>query len=122
MGKSNRKPMWEYKMREEVIMKRSEEKDLGVIIQDTLIPERHINMLFASTYKTLTNIKYMEKSMMKMIITMMIRPRFEYALVVWSPHMQKDIRKLERIQRIATKMVSEVKDLPYEDRLVEIEG
>ncbi|MPC57215.1 hypothetical protein E2C01_051191 [Portunus trituberculatus] len=57
--------MWDYKMGEEIIMKRSEEKDLGVTIQDTLTPERHINGPFASTYKTLANIRlafnYMDK-------------------------------------------------------------
>ncbi|MPC13151.1 hypothetical protein E2C01_005872 [Portunus trituberculatus] len=66
MGKSNRRPMWVYKIGEEIIMKKGEEKDLGVIIQDTLTPERHINGLFASTYKILTNIRvvftYMDKS------------------------------------------------------------
>ena len=37
---------------EEVIMKKKEEKDLGVIIQDTLTPKRHKNGIFASTYRT----------------------------------------------------------------------
>ena len=41
IGKSLRRPVWEYKMGEEVIMKRREEKDLGMIIQDTLSSERH---------------------------------------------------------------------------------
>ncbi|MPD05361.1 hypothetical protein E2C01_101100 [Portunus trituberculatus] len=44
----------------------------------------------------------------------MIRPRLEYAVVAWSTHMQKDIRKLE-------KMVPETKNLPYEDRLNKME-
>ena len=41
--------------------------------------------------------------------------------MVWSPHLKKDIKKLERIQRIATKMVPDLKDLTYEDRLKEME-
>ncbi|MPC71094.1 hypothetical protein E2C01_065363 [Portunus trituberculatus] len=84
----------------EIIMKRSEEEDRRVIAQDTLTPERHINGIFAPTYKTLTNISvafsYMNKSMMKKIITTMIRRRLEYAAVVWSPYRQKDIRPLQR--------------------------
>ena len=43
----------------------------------------------------------------------MIRQRLEYAAVVWSPHAKKDIRKLERIQRVATKMVPELSELTY---------
>ena len=95
-----------------------------MIIQDTLSPERHINGIFGSTYGLLTNIRvafhYLDTSMMKKIITTMIRPKLEYAAVVWSPHMKKDIRKLERIQRTATKMVPELKDLTYEERLREM--
>ena len=34
--------------------------------------------------------------------------------------MKKDIRKLERIQRTATKMVPEFRDLEYKDRLKEM--
>ena len=40
----------------------------------------------------------------------MIRPKLEYAAVVWSPHMLNDSRKLERTQKIATKMMPEIKD------------
>merc|ERR1712035_293286 len=60
----------------------------------------------------------MDKAMMeKKIITTMMRPKLENAAVVWSPHEKKDITKLERIQRAATKMVPELKDLTYEGRL-----
>ena len=57
------------KMGQEVILKTKEEKYLGVVIQDTLSPEWHINHLFGSKYRTLTNIRvayhYMDKDMMK---------------------------------------------------------
>ena len=50
----------------------------------------------------------------------MIRPRLEYAAVVLSINAKKDIRKLERIQKVATKMVPELSELTYEDRLKEM--
>ena len=62
----------------------------------------------------------MDKDMMKRILTSMIRPRLEYAAVVWSPNVKTDIRKLERIQRVVTKMVAELKKLTYQDRLMEM--
>ena len=49
LGKSKRKPKWNYKMGQEEILKTKEEKDLGVVIQDTVSPECHINQLFGST-------------------------------------------------------------------------
>ncbi|MPC08266.1 hypothetical protein E2C01_000846 [Portunus trituberculatus] len=39
---------------------------------------------------------------------------------MWSPSSKKGIRKLERIQKIAIKMVPELKDLRYEKRLKEM--
>ena len=111
-------------MGQKEILKTKEKKDLGVVIQDTLSPEQHKNQLFGSTYRTLTNINvafhYMDKDMMKKILTNMICPRLEYASVVWSPNAKEDIRKLVRIQRVATKMVPELRELTYEDRLKEI--
>ena len=54
---------------------------------------------------------------MMRILTSMIRPRLEYAaVVVWLPNMKKDVRKVERIQRVATKMVPELRELTYEAR------
>ena len=67
--------------------------------KDTLSSEWHINQLFGSTYKKLTKIwvtfHYMDKDMMIKILTSMIYPTMEYAAVVWSPSVKKDIRKLE---------------------------
>ena len=41
IGKSKRRPKWSYKIGQEEILK-TKEKDLGVVIQDTLNPEQHI--------------------------------------------------------------------------------
>ena len=60
---------------------------------------------------------YMDKDMMRKLITNVIRPRLEYAEVVWSPYKKKHIRKLERLQRMATKMVPEMRGMTYEERL-----
>ena len=53
----------------------------------------------------------------KKIITTFIRPTLEYASVAWNPHKQKDIKKIERIQRAATRWVPELRELSYEERL-----
>ena len=46
LGKSKTRPKWSYKIGQEEIPRTKEEKDLGVVIQDTLNPEQHINKLF----------------------------------------------------------------------------
>ena len=46
------------------------------------------------------------------------RPHLEYCIQAWWPYRKTDIDKLERIQRRATKMISELRDLSYESRLL----
>ena len=48
-----------------------------------------------------------------------VRPHMEYRIQAWRPYRKKDIDKLERIQRRATKMISELRDLNYENRLLQ---
>ena len=70
LGKSKRRPVWNYiMMGEEQIKKTKEEKDLRVIIQENLNPEKIISMIFGLSYKILTNIRvafhYIDKDVMK---------------------------------------------------------
>jgi len=46
-----------------------------------------------------------------------VRPHLEYCIQAWSPHLLKDIRCLEKVQERATKLVTELKNLEYTDRL-----
>ena len=43
----------------------------------------------------------------------------EYCIHTWRPYHKKDIDKLERVQRRATKLIPELKHLCYERRLLE---
>ncbi len=47
----------------------------------------------------------------------MICLRLEYAALVWLPSLKKDTRKLERIQRAATKIPASLRENSYEERL-----
>ena len=60
---------------------------------------------------------YIDEEMVKKIITSFMRPTLEYAAVVWSPHLKKHVKKIEKIQRAATRWVSRLRDLSYEERL-----
>ena len=57
-----------------------------------------------------------------MLITLyksIVRPLLEYGTPVWSPFLMKDIRKIESIQRHATKLVPNISNSSYESRLLE---
>jgi len=46
----------------------------------------------------------------------LVRPHLEYCTAAWSPHYCKDKELIERVQRF-TRMIPDLKDLPYEQRL-----
>ncbi len=47
----------------------------------------------------------------------LMRPILEYGQQASSPYLRRDIALMERIQRLATRMVKGIRELPYEDRL-----
>ena len=60
-----------------------------------------------------------EKELIVPLYKAIVRPHFEYCIQAWRPYRNKDIDKLEKIQRRATKMIPELRDLSYECRLLQ---
>ena len=46
-----------------------------------------------------------------------VRPYLEYGSVIWGPHFKEDQKKIEGVQRRATKIISGMHNLTYEERL-----
>ena len=53
---------------------------------------------------------FLDKDMMRKIITTMIRLKLEYALVMRSTIKKKHVLKLERIERVTTKIMPNLED------------
>ena len=60
---------------------------------------------------------YINKEMFLILYKTFIRPHLEYCPEVWNPYLAKDINSVEKVQRRATKLVSNFQDLSYEERL-----
>ena len=65
--------------------------------------------------------EYMDKEMLKNLFIALVRPHLEFANVVWSPRLIKDITLIEGIQKIATKVMNDLKNLLYEERFRNID-
>jgi len=124
MGNSQKRNRTTYKLGEEELQKVDKEKDLGIIITKNLDPGEHIANIVRKAYAFWANIRlalnYMDLQMAKILITQYVRPKLEYAAVVWNPHQKKDITKLEKVQRDITRRVPGLQGLTYEERLEEL--
>ena len=60
---------WMYKLGVNIISIAKEEKDLGVVIQDNLSPEKHIKRIFDDTFRMLRNMRmafhFIDKDIMR---------------------------------------------------------
>ena len=65
------------------------------------------------------NITYKGKKLIIPLYKALVRPHLEYCIQAWRPYRKKDINTLERIQRRATKMIPELRELSYEEHLKE---
>ena len=123
-GDSKNRPIHPYRLGEEALDTSTREKDLGVIFNNKLTPEDHINDKANKMMNLIANMRraflFVDEDMVKKIITAIIRPNLEYAAVVWNPHLKKDIVKLERVQRAATRWAPSLRELDYEQRLEKI--
>lgn len=99
----------------------TEERDLGILVRSDLRPSSQCASAAAKASAVMGLVKRHFKNMDQEDFLIMyktyIRPRMEYCIQVWSPHLAKDIQLLERVQRKSTKLVRGFQKLSYQDRL-----
>ena len=65
------------------------------------------------------NITYKDKKLIIPLYEAIVIPHLEYCLQAWKPYRKQHIDTLDRIQRRATKIIPEPRDLSYDERLME---
>ncbi|XP_072018255.1 uncharacterized protein [Amphiura filiformis] len=102
-----------------------EEKDLGVKFDPSLTFSKHVDMVANRANRMVGIIRrtfdYINKDMLKILYKSLVRPHLEYANCIWSPVLHRDNVRIERVQRRATKIVADLKEMAYEERLKELD-
>jgi len=111
----------EYQMEGNAISKDMTMKDLGVTFQNNLKFEEHIFRICATANSRLAIIKNtfhrIEKEGFLILYKSLVRPILEYCNLIWSPHLKKHQRKVEQVQRRATRLIHGINHLSYPERL-----
>ena len=97
------------------------ERDLGVLIDHELKFHLHAAGVVKKCKSLLADIRRSFTCLNRMMITKlykaMIKPVIEYGNSVWGPFYKGDKVKIEKLQRRVSKLVPELRQLPYSERL-----
>jgi len=100
------------------------EKDLGVYLDSSMKTSKQCaeaarrgNWILGLIRR---HFKFLHKDVVVRLYKQMVRPHLEYAVQSWNPSLVRDKFLLEQVQRRATKLISSISELPYEQRLVRL--
>ena len=60
---------------------------------------------------------FMDKDIFLKLYKALVRSHLEYGNVIWNPHLKRQSLQIESIQRRATKLVPECREMTYDQRL-----
>ena len=97
-------------------------KYLGVLISSDLSWSAHIDSICAKGKKLIGLLyrRFSSNVHSERLLEMyksLVRPHFEYAAPVWDPHLLKDIKSVENVQKYGLKMCLKKWDLGYQELL-----
>ena len=97
------------------------EKDLGVLFDNNLKFDMHINSIINRANRILGIVRKtfdcLDRQIFANLYKGLVRPHLEYAAPVWSPHLMVQKEALENVQRRATRLVPGLSQLSYPERL-----
>ena len=97
------------------------QKDLGILFDHQLKFHLHTTDVAAKANRLLGLIRrcfdHLNSDMLVKLFVTVVRPTLEYCNSVWGPSLVLDQRKIERVQRRATRLLLPIRDKPYGERL-----
>lgn len=122
IGKNNVKK--EYHILGNKIQKTECVRDLGILIDSQLSFNEHISKIVKNAYfkgyQILRTVKTRNLNTLVFIYKTYVRPQLEYATEIWNPKTNKQIDKIEKVQKFFTRIALKKCGLihrPYQERL-----
>ena len=110
-----------YTLRQHQLEVVDHEKDLGVTMDVDLIFDKHISNKINKANGIVGLIRksfiHLDEESFLRLYKALVRPHLEYANSVWAPRFKRQVEVIENVQRRATKLIPDFKDLTYEERI-----
>jgi len=114
------KVQWRWEIFSELLIT-DMQRDLGVEVHRSLKVRSQMEKVVKKAYGMLAfisrGIEFKNWQVMLQLYRNLERPLLEYSVQFWSPHYQKDVEALERVQKIFSRMLPGVEGIGYEERL-----
>lgn len=121
MHVGSRNPCLTYSLQGTTIDTVLSEKDLGIIMDRQLKFHEQAAAVVAKATQMLALVRRsfcnLDTFMLPLLYKAMVRPVLEYGNIIWGPFSKLDQKKVERVQRRATRLVESLRALPYQERL-----
>ena len=115
LGKNN--PKDQYKIFDTTINEVDSIRDLGIIIDNKLRFQEHVQKIIRATYIKMNFVfKIIKSKSIKTWLTIYkcyIRPLLEYSPETWNPQQRSEVNKIEKCQKFFTKVLLKKCSLPY---------
>lgn len=117
----NCNPCRRYKMKGRLLEHINDQKDLGVIVDSELKFHKQTAAVVKKANSSLGLVKktfaQLDRETLPLLYKSLVRSHLEHGNVIWGPFYKEDAKLVEKVQRRATKVVPELRDKSYEDRL-----